>query len=102
MFLKNHIKFIPILTGDCEHIKDLWNHMVTFAKKLETNDTDIYFGRNPRYDSESINCRTGVREALKSGGLTLYPEFTRCMAGMDAPNFFVGLQYNHFAPVSFP
>lgn len=88
--------FFPIFSGKPEDITTVWNHMGQFADSL--NDAAIFFGSDPRYSPDSINCRTGVRDILKIGGFKLYNEFTLSAAGMYAPTFAVGRKYQHYTP----
>jgi hypothetical protein len=88
----------PVITGDAAHITNCWNRMGEFAQGLE--ETAILFGPNSRFEPTSINCRTGIRETMKAGGLELHTEFTKSMAGMAAHSFFIGRRFEHLPAIS--
>jgi hypothetical protein len=83
--------FFPVLKGCYDSVAARWNHMGKFADSL--SNAAILFGTNSRFEPTSTNCRTGVRETMKAGDLELRPEFTKCVAGMEAPSFFLGQRY---------
>lgn len=90
----NRTTFFPMLGGYRNGIMPVWEHMLSYSESTVEN-CDIRFHKNARYEENGINCRTFVGAALKSIGLELYRDFTLHSAGMGAPNFFMGTQYNH-------